>query len=154
MLVAITGATGFAGSHTLRALVDAGHSVRALVRDPAKLDRIRALHALPEIDAVIGDMNDCDAIARLVDGVDSVIHAAATVAFEPGLIERMHDDNVRGVETVVTAALEAGARSVVYISSVAAIFHGGYPPISIDDPIAEPDNPYGRAKADAERLAR
>lgn len=154
MLVAITGATGFVGSHTLHALVSAGHTVRALVRDPAKLDRILDVHGLGPVEVVRGDMTDAGAVGELVAGAESVIHTAATVAFEPGLIERMHANNVAGVETVISAALSAGARSVVYTSSVAAIFHAGFPPISIDDPIAEPDNHYGRAKADAEKLAR
>jgi dihydroflavonol-4-reductase len=154
MLVAITGATGFVGSHTVRALTRAGHEVRALVRDSAKLNRLREALSLPEIEVVTGDMTDAEAVGRLVEGAEAVIHTAATVAFEPGLIEEMHANNVCGVETVVNAAIDAGARSIVYTSSVAAIFHGGYPPITIDDPIAEPDNHYGRAKADAERLAR
>jgi nucleoside-diphosphate-sugar epimerase len=154
MLVSITGATGFVGSHTLRVLVAAGHSVRALVRDPAKFERIRETHGLDEIDVVEGDMTDPLAVAQLVQGADAVIHTAATVAFEPGRIEQMLTNNVSGVETVISAALQAGARSVVYTSSVAAIFHGGYPPITIDDPIAEPDSHYGRAKAVAETLAR
>ncbi len=154
MLVAMTGASGFVGSHTLRALADRGHTVRALVRDRAKFERLLAARGLAQPEIVEGDMTDRASVAALVEGAESVIHTAATVAFEPGLIERMHANNVAGVENVVTAALEAGARSIVYTSSVAAIFHGGYPPITIDDPVAEPDNPYGKAKADAERAAR
>jgi nucleoside-diphosphate-sugar epimerase len=154
MLVAITGGTGFVGSHTVRALVDAGHTVRALVRDRAKLERVLGVHGLDMPEVIEGDMTDRGVVDQLVAGAESVIHTAATVAFEPGLIEKMHANNVAGVENVISAALEAGARSVVYTSSVAALFHAGYPPITIEDPIAEPDNPYGRAKADAEKLAR
>jgi nucleoside-diphosphate-sugar epimerase len=154
MLVAITGATGFVGSHTVRALLDAGHDVRLLVRDAAKLERIRATLGLPDLEFVVGDMTDRDAVDRLVDGAEGVVHTAATVAFEADRIATMHDNNLRGVETVVGAAIGAGARSIVYTSSVSAIFRPGYPPLTVDEPVATPTSPYGRAKADAERLAR
>lgn len=154
MLVALTGATGFVGSHTVRALLDAGHAVRVLVRDRTKLERIRSLHGLPAIEHMVGDMTDRGAAAELVAGVEGVVHMAATVAFEPDRIAMMHDDNLRGVETVLQAGLAGGARSIVYTSSVSAIFRPDYPPLTIGEPIARPTNPYGAAKADAERSAR
>ena len=42
MKVAITGGTGFIGAHLIRALLDAGHEVRAVVRNPAKAGRLQA----------------------------------------------------------------------------------------------------------------
>jgi nucleoside-diphosphate-sugar epimerase len=154
MLVALTGGTGFIGSHTVRALLDAGHGVRLLVRDASKLDRIRALQGLPALEHVFGDMGDADAVARLVDGVDGVVHAAATVAFEVDRGTTMRDGSLRGVETVLGAALESDARSILYTSSVSAIFRPGDSPLTVDEPVAKPTNPYGAAKADAERLVR
>jgi nucleoside-diphosphate-sugar epimerase len=154
MRVALTGGTGFIGSHAIRALVAADHDVRLLVRDPAKLERLRSSYGLPVLEHVVGDMTDAGAVAALVEDTDAVVHAAATVAFEADRIASMHDDNLRGVETVLGAALASRARSIVYLSSVSAIFRPGYPPLTIDAPVATPTNPYGAAKADAERLAR
>src|SRR5215218_4269666 len=73
MLVALTGASGFIGSYTARALHGAGHDVRALVRSTSRREHIA--------DSVAewreGDASDPQAIAGLVAGVDAVIHNAA-----------------------------------------------------------------------------
>ena len=63
---------------------------------------------------LVGQPENYSGFHPLVDGVDAVVHTAATVAFEAGRIEAMHDNNLRGVETVVTAALEADVRSIAY----------------------------------------
>ena len=55
--VLVTGATGLAGSHTVRALLDAGHQVRALVRSPEKAHRVFAGQAGP-LESVQGDIGD------------------------------------------------------------------------------------------------
>ena len=40
MRIAVTGGTGFIGAHTVRALLDAGHEVRLLVRDPVLFETV------------------------------------------------------------------------------------------------------------------
>jgi uncharacterized protein YbjT (DUF2867 family) len=47
--IMVTGGTGFVGSHTVRALVNAGHSVRLLVRSPQKMQRIFAPFGLGDL---------------------------------------------------------------------------------------------------------
>ena len=78
MRVLVTGATGFVGSHAAKALQDAGHTVRALARTPAKLETVTARVGvdLDSLDAVHGDICDADAVAAAVDGCDAVVHAA------------------------------------------------------------------------------
>ena len=74
MLVAVTGGTGFIGSHTTAALVKAGHAVRLLVRDPGKTVRVFAAHGLTIDDFVVGGehagvpegvLAQCDAVVRI-----------------------------------------------------------------------------------------
>lgn len=74
-LVAVTGATGFVGTHLIAALARRGFRLRLLVR------RWSPLPSLPEIDAelVLGDVASEAALRRLVDGADAVVHAAGLI---------------------------------------------------------------------------
>ena len=73
MKVALTGATGFIGSHVLTELREHGHAVIALVRDRAQADVARAHGATP---AVI-DLYDRPAVTSLLADADGAIHAAS-----------------------------------------------------------------------------
>lgn len=65
MRIFVTGASGFVGSFTVRALLAAGHRPRALVRDPGKAAKVlRAIGVDPEdVEFVRGDMLDADAVS-------------------------------------------------------------------------------------------
>src|SRR4051794_39180617 len=82
MRVAVTGATGFVGAHTLGALVQDGHDVRVLVRDPERLVRAMAALELDPPDQVLGAMSDQGAVRDLLTGTDAVVHAAAVVSLD------------------------------------------------------------------------
>src|SRR6202034_2252650 len=73
MKVALTGATGFIGSHVLTELTDHGHEVTALVRDDAHAEQVRARGAVP----VVIDLSDPAAVASVLRGVDAAIHTAS-----------------------------------------------------------------------------
>ena len=110
-LVAVTGATGFVGPHLVSALARRGWKLRLLVR------RWSPLPSLPGVDAeiVLGDLADEAALRRLVDGADTVVHAA-------GLIKaRAPADfgTVNGTGTARLSALAPQARFVL-LSSLAA----------------------------------
>jgi nucleoside-diphosphate-sugar epimerase len=70
MLVALTGASGFIGSYTVRALKRQGHDVRALVRRTSRRDHIEK----DVREFVEGPQDDREVMIRLCDGVDAVIH--------------------------------------------------------------------------------
>jgi nucleoside-diphosphate-sugar epimerase len=94
--VALTGASGFLGTHLRQALRDAGHDVRALHRRPADDE--------PGVAVVRGDLRDADALARLVDGVDAVVHAAALVrSADAGAL---HHANVDGTRALLAASAD------------------------------------------------
>ena len=93
MKVALTGATGFIGSHILTELQEHGHEVTALVRDGQQADRSAALGASP---AVV-DLYERPAVVDLLAGLDAAIHTAS-----PG------DETAANLDAaVVDAAIEA-----------------------------------------------
>jgi nucleoside-diphosphate-sugar epimerase len=93
MKIALTGATGFIGSHVLTELRDHGHEVTAFVRDDAQADRVAARGATP---AVV-DLYDRPTVAGLLHDADGAIHTAS-----PG------DATSADLDTaVVDAALDA-----------------------------------------------
>lgn len=154
MRVLVTGATGFIGSHTAAALIRAGHDVRGLVRDEEKLRRVMAAHGLPVPDVVVGDITDEVAVARALEGCESVVHTAAVVAVAGKKSEATQRTNTRGVELVIGGAHERDFPSIVYVSSSSAIFTPGTGPITTDSPLARFQSDYALSKAASERYVR
>src|SRR6185503_18476911 len=73
MHIALTGATGFVGSHILAELLSAGHEVTALVRDDADAAKVAARGA--ETAAV--DLYDRPAVVKLLSDADGAVHTAS-----------------------------------------------------------------------------
>jgi len=114
MRVLVTGGSGFIGSHVLDRLVDAGLRPRNFDLQPSPH------HRPGEIETVIGDLLDLDALTRAMDGCEVVVHLAAAadvgiVAREPRSAEEV---NARGTLNVLEAARAAGVRRVVYGSTI------------------------------------
>ena len=74
MRVLATGAAGFVGSHAAKALQDAGHTVRALVRTPAKLETATARVGvdLASLETVRGDIRDAVAVTTAISTTLSI----------------------------------------------------------------------------------
>lgn len=108
--IALTGATGFVGGHLLALLEKEGRDVRALTR--------RAMPSRDRVRWIEGDLANPEALARLVDGCESVIHVAGVLnapdraGFEEG--------NVAGTTRMIKAAHAGGAKRFVHVSSLAA----------------------------------
>lgn len=128
MLVALTGASGFIGSYTARALHRAGHTVRALVRPTSRRDHIADVVA----EFREGDAADPQAIAGLVAGTEAVIHNAA----DWDALERSpatnFERNVLGSLRLLEAARQAGAEQFLFVSS-AAVYHEILPDRALDE---------------------
>lgn len=111
-IIAITGATGFAGRHAVDALLARGHNLRALVRSPASAKLPAA------VQTVAGDLADDAALAKLLAGADAVIHLAGAIAAADEA--SFFKVNFKGTQAVAQAALKAGTRRFVHVSSLAA----------------------------------
>ena len=154
--VMVTGATGFVGSHSVRAFVEAGHSVRVLVRDADKVRRVfdPCGVAIPEKDVVVGDIVDKASVREAMEGCDAVFHCAALVDLRRGFAQQVLDTNARGVDLVVGGAAKRGLPSIVYVSSMSIFFYPGAPPLHLDMPVAKGSTAYAQSKADAEHVVR
>jgi nucleoside-diphosphate-sugar epimerase len=146
LAVAVTGATGFLGSHICEALSGAGCRVRAAHRATSSL---RWLQDQP-VETVLADLADPAALAALLAGCDAVVHNAGVVMAHAATYARV---NVEGTRALLAAAACAGTvRTFLFISSLAA---GGPGTLAAPRDETMPDAPisgYGRSKLAAEAL--
>lgn len=119
-MVLVTGGTGFLGAYIIQNLVKKGHAVRALCRSarrPFFVDKA----VLDRVEWVQGDVLDVVSLEEALQGVHAVVHTAAVVSFSRHNRKEMYAVNVEGTANVVNAALEAGVRRLLHVSSVAAL---------------------------------
>ena len=112
----MTGATGFIGTHVVRALLARGDEVRVTVRDSS---RVGALEGL-DVERVTADLGDRAALRRAMRGVARVFHVAGSTNLRMPA-DQLLRINAEGTRTVLEAALAAGVDRAVHTSSVAAI---------------------------------
>ncbi len=148
MKALVTGATGFVGAHVVRALIEDGHSVRALHRSSSKLDALAGL----SYESALGDVTDLDALRAACEGCDWVFHVAAVADYWRADPTYLYEVNVEGTRRVLQAAREAGVQRVVFTSSAAAVgLQAGRPSDETMVFNLAPDRfPYGYSKAMAE----
>jgi dihydroflavonol-4-reductase len=148
----VTGATGFVGSHVVRALLERGDDVRVTVRKTSTLDALEGL----DVDRVTADVTDRRAMRRAVKGVRHVFHIAGSTSLR-ATEESLFKANVTGTRVVMEACLEEGVERVVHTSSVSAL--GPAPRGSTADETQVPHAadlagvPYAAAKLAAEQEA-
>jgi nucleoside-diphosphate-sugar epimerase len=144
---AITGGAGFLGLHLARRLPADGNEVRTL--DLAPLDDAELERSVEELR---GDVRDPAAAARLADGADVLVHAAAALPIQASR-ESIRSVNVEGTAVVMAAALEAGVRRAVLISSTAVYGVPKHHPIDETSPLVGVGH-YGESKIEAEQVAQ
>lgn len=152
MRVMITGGTGFVGYHTVRALMAAGHSVSLLVRSVDKMLQLFGDDC--ELSYTRGDITDAAKVRRALQGCDAVIHGAAMVSTKASDAEKVYNTNYEGTKTVIGAALKAGVKSVIHVSSVTALYDPDARALDGDSPPGVASNAYGRSKVASEKYVR
>ena len=105
LTVLVTGASGFIGTHLSRALVEAGHDVRAMTRHPDEYSGAGK--------AVFGDVFDPDSVRTAMDGVDAayyLVHSLDSDDFE--------EKDAEAALNFGGAAAEAGLDRIVYLGGL------------------------------------
>jgi dihydroflavonol-4-reductase len=113
----VTGATGFIGSHLVRALGERGDELKLLLRRSSRDEHLADV----EFSRATGDVLDRRTLKRAMREVERVFHCAGTTSLRRQDRQRVFRLNVEGTHNVVAAAAEAGVERVVHTSSIAAI---------------------------------
>lgn len=140
-ILLITGGTGSFGNTVLKGFLNTEiKEIRIFSRDEKKQDDMRKLYNNPKLKFYIGDVRDMNSITDAMRGVDYVFHAAAlkqvpSCEFYP--IQAVQT-NIIGTENVLNAAISAGVKKVICLST---------------DKAAYPINAMGMSKAMMEKVA-
>jgi nucleoside-diphosphate-sugar epimerase len=149
MKILITGGNGFLGRNLILALQERGDCVCVLAlptEDTTWLEK-------RGVEVFRGDIRTPDMLTAPMYGVDGVFHLAAMIgAWRP--MQDYHDVNVTGTGNVCRAALAAGVRRLVHISSAMVYNMAIGRPVTEDDPLEPLDEPYSMTKAEGDKLVQ
>jgi len=147
----VTGGAGYIGSHTLRALLRAGH--RAVVVDDLRAGRAEFVEGAPLCRHDVGDRDAIRQVFERYGPFDGVVHLAASISVAESVAHPLSywRNNVEGSLHLIEAALDHGVRGFVLSSTAAVYGHPEFQPIPEASPLA-PINPYGASKAAVEQI--
>jgi dTDP-L-rhamnose 4-epimerase len=129
--ILVTGGAGFIGSHLADELLRRGHRVRALDNlDPQVhgADAKRPSYLNGDVELVVGDVRDRDAVRRALIGIDAVYHFAAAVGVGQSMYEiaRYTDVNNMGTAVLLEALAKKPVRRLIVASSMSVYGEGYY----------------------------
>ena len=142
----ITGGNGFVGRHLVTVLLGRGDRVRVLALPAEHTEWLRQRG----VEVYRGDIRDPASLTEAVRGADAVLHLAAMMdVWRP--IDDYRAVNVTGTENVARAALAAGVRRFVHMSSSSVYGMGHGRPVDESFPLTAFADPYPITKAEGDR---
>jgi dihydroflavonol-4-reductase len=132
----ITGGFGFLGQYIVKAIHehDRDAELRVLVRTKRKT--LLGVESMGRVRLIYGELSKPDTYVTELQGVDTIIHNAALVSFKRSDADAVFLSNVIGTRNLSQAALDAGCKSFIFISSISAI---GLNPNGLSDESLLPD---------------
>lgn len=145
MKIAVIGGAGYIGSHTVRELLDRGHSVKVFDNLSSGLEQ----NLFPEAGFIKGDILSESEIGNFLNEFkpEGVVHLAAFKAAGESMIapEKYSINNITGSLNIINAAVAAQVKYFVFSSSAATYGAPRYMPVDENHP-TEPENYYGYTK--------
>src|SRR3990170_5213641 len=147
--ILVTGATGAVGPRVVQSLHQDGFRIRTF-----SVDTPTAGMFPQNVEVLIGDVTDQEAVQSAMQGANAVIHMAALLHIVnplPGLREKYERINVGGTATVVKAAIKVGVKRVVLFSTIAVYGRAEGCVLNEFSPTS-PDTFYAQTKLSAEQI--
>ena len=107
----VTGATGYIGGRLAPRLLDRGLAIRAMARNPNKLESVGWRD---RAEVVRGDLGDPDSLTTAFDGIDVVYYLVHSMGTSPDFVA----EEARSARNVVAAAHRSGVKRLVYLSGL------------------------------------
>jgi nucleoside-diphosphate-sugar epimerase len=143
----VTGATGFIGTHLVKALVEEGRDVKCLVR---KTSNTKFLEGLG-VEFFYGDLRIKDSLKGIIKDVNIVYHLAGEIYSKRS--RDFYRINLDGTKNLVEVGLSENIDKFIFLSSIAAVGPNREHDILLNEQsLCSPINPYGRSKLEAEKL--
>ncbi|HOO56319.1 MAG TPA: SDR family oxidoreductase [bacterium] len=151
MKVMVTGADGLLGSNLVRALLESGYEVRAMIYPQSRSTTLDGL----DIERVAGDVLDARAVDGAVEGCDAVMHCAASTALWPPKDPKITAINEQGTVNVLASAEKHSVKRMVHVGSASSYGFGTKQnPGTEESPYAYEDSglAYFQSKHNAQKL--
>jgi nucleoside-diphosphate-sugar epimerase len=142
--ILVTGGSGFLGINLVRYLLSRGYTVNSLDTQPFDYEDCK-----DQVTAFVGDIRDRAAVDRATAGCEQVVHCAAALPLYT--TQEIMTTDIDGTRNVLDAAVAAGVKRVVHISSTAVYGVPDHHPLYEHDAMVGV-GPYGEAKIKAEEL--
>ena len=147
--ILVTGASGFIGRALVAELANAGHSVRAAMRQPADVFP-RSVEVV-----AVSDLTRPVEWRALLKGIETVVHLAGIAHAGPGIAEEAYDRiNRLATAELAGAAKAIGIRHLVFMSSIRAQSGPSSDQVLRETDAPQPTDAYGRSKLAAEDAVR
>jgi nucleoside-diphosphate-sugar epimerase len=147
--ILVTGATGFIGTHLVRALAKQGRDIRCLVRRNSNTKKIEVF----DVELFYGNLLDISSLETAVRGIDIVYHLAGEIFTTQK--DRFFQVNLGGFNNLLTACLKNSIGKIIYFSSNASVGPNSDRKTPINENTqCRPIFPYGKSKLEGEKILK
>lgn len=117
MNIAVTGASGYIGSHVVERALARGHTIRILTRQPIE----KSMWIEKGVLTFLGDLRDEKAIIPFLEGADALLNVAGVNTPSSNQRDNIFSSNVEGVKLILRTAHRLGVKKIVHTGSTAAL---------------------------------